>query len=94
MAKLSNKARGLLKKLRTVRRASKASKEISKYALSAAGAKKTGTDEHPWSSLEANALRAKEDERGTTNSKEAEALADNPSELSRIKRMIRHAKGH
>ena len=94
MAKLSNQAKSLLKKLRAVRTSSKASREISKYALSAAGAKTTGTNEHPWSSLEANGIRATEDGRGHTNATEAEALAKNPSELSRIKRMIRHARAH
>jgi len=94
MAKLSNKAKSLLKKLRKVRASTKFSKEIGKYALDAAAAKETGTDEHPWSAIEAHGLRAKEENRAATNTKGAEELADNPSELSRIKRMIRHAKGH
>ena len=92
--KLSNKAKSLLKKLRKVRASSKFSKEIGKYALDAAAAKKTGTEKHPWSAIEAHGLRTKEDNRAATNAKGAEELADNSSELSRIKRMIRHAKGH
>ena len=92
--KLSKKSKSLLKKLRKVRASSKFSKEIGKYALDAAAAKKTGTEKHPWSAIEAHGLRTKEDNRAATNTKGAEELADNPSELSRIKRMIRHAKGH